>query len=260
MLMNSIIDSHIHLDLYEAVDRNRILQELRMYHIDSLISVSKHLNSSRKNLRLSKKYKAVKPAFGYHPEQPLPKIEEKERLFSFIKENHHQMIAVGEVGLPYYLRQDNPAIAIEPYVDLFETFIQIAKTFHKPIVLHTIYDDASIACDLLEKHSIKKAHFHWFKGDHFTIKRMIRNGYFISVTPEILYRRKIEEIVNIYPLSQIMVETDGPWSFQGPFKNQITHPKMIHKMIKKIASIKQMDDHYVYAKIYENTSKFYELI
>ena len=79
---------------------------------------------------------------------------------------------------------------------------------------------------------LKKAHFHWFKGDQKTITRMIENGYFISVTPDVCYEKEIRDLVSIYPLEKMMVETDGPWPFEGPFQGQITHPSMIHQSIQ----------------------------
>ena len=43
-----------------------------------------------------------------------------------MNKHHHEMIAVGEVGLPYYLQNENP-IPIEPYIEILETFISFAK-------------------------------------------------------------------------------------------------------------------------------------
>ena len=112
------------------------------------------------------------------------------------------MIAVGEVGLPYYLRKESyhPAFPIQGYLERLETFIKLAKEWDKPIVLHAVYDDAPLVCDLLEEYSITNAHFHWFKGDHKTISRMIENGYFVSVTPDVLYENEICDLVSSYPL------------------------------------------------------------
>src|SRR5690606_40734669 len=64
---------------------------------------------------------------------------------------------------------------------------------------------------LLEKYSVKKAHFHWFKGDNKTLQHMAENGYFISFTPDLMYEEEIQTIARNYPLEQVMVETDGPW-------------------------------------------------
>lgn len=113
------------------------------------------------------------------------------------------------MGLPYYSRQEQE-LSLEPYLELLEMFIVRAKKWGKPIVLHAVFEDAKLVCDLLEKHSIRKVHFYWFKGDEKTIERMIRNDYYISVTPDVLYEKEIEELVKKYPLEQMMVETDGP--------------------------------------------------
>lgn len=75
-------------------------------------------------------------------------------------------------------------------IDILDLFIQKAVELDKPVALHAIYDDAPVVCDLLEKHSAAKAHFHWFKGDRKTAERMVGNGYFVSVTPDVLYREK----------------------------------------------------------------------
>ncbi|SCN29617.1 Protein of unknown function [Bacillus cytotoxicus] len=100
----------------------------------------------------------------------------------------------------------------------------MAKEYHLPIILHAVYEYADIVCDLLEKHGISYAHFHWFKGSKETMERVIRNGYYISITPNTLYKEKIGSIVSFYPLKYMVIETDGPWEFQV---NQITHPNMI---------------------------------
>jgi TatD DNase family protein len=112
---------------------------------------------------------------------------------------------------------------------------------------------------MLEKYSIKKAHFHWFKGDLHTIERMRENEYFISITPDVLYEKEIRKLVKNYPLSLMMVETDGPWRFEDIFKHKLTHPKMIHNIIREISFIKEVDIRLVYETLYKNTIQFYNL-
>lgn len=258
-LYQSIIDAHIHLDLYEEIDQELVIKDLDIYKVEALISVSQNLTSAKDNLRLSKENNKIKPAFGFHPEQALPADHEIIDLQNFIEENDDHMIAVGEVGLPYYLRQEDPSIPIEPYQELLELFVKQASILNKPIVLHAVYEDAPLVCTMLEKYSIKKAHFHWFKGDIQTIRRMQQNGYFISITPDVLYEKEIQQLVRSYPLSLMMVETDGPWGFDDPFKDKMTQPKMLHHIVKEIAFIKKKDVKKVYKILYENTKQFYNL-
>ncbi|MFZ0474821.1 MAG: TatD family hydrolase, partial [Halobacillus sp.] len=74
----SIVDAHIHFDLYKEEDRREILESLEDNGIASMITVSSHLTSGIKNLTIALDDKRIKPALGYHPEQPLPSQEEIE--------------------------------------------------------------------------------------------------------------------------------------------------------------------------------------
>ncbi|MGM8366783.1 TatD family hydrolase [Virgibacillus sp. W0181] len=259
-MINPIIDAHIHLPLYKQVDRHLIIDQLKTYNIDALISVSNDLPSAQTNASLAQMNAKIKPAFGFHPEQPLPSDEQLNHLLRFITEEQATMTAIGEVGLPYYSKKENNNLQVEPYIELLELFIKQTVFLGKPIVLHAVYEDAPIVCNLLEKYSVKKAHFHWFKGDKRTIDRLIENDYYISVTPDILYKERTRELVRRFPLTKLMAETDGPWPFEGVFSNNLTHPKMVHDIIKEIALIKDLNVNKVYQIIYENTNQFYNLV
>lgn len=203
----------------------------------------------------------MKPAFGFHPEQQLPNDNELSNLFNWMEQHRDKMIAIGEVGLPYYLRKDSKINRKQynQYIEMLEMFINLAKKWNKPIVLHAVYEDAPIVCELLEKYSVKNAHFHWFKGDGKTTKRMMENGYFISITPDVVYKEKIQQLVQAYPLDKIMVETDGPWPFEGPFTGKMTIPTMMKDSISIIAQLKKLEKVETEEIIYKNTKGFYKI-
>ncbi|MNO26850.1 putative deoxyribonuclease YjjV [compost metagenome] len=259
-----LIDAHIHLDLYDEVTRERLLQELPGCGVESVIAVSMHLASCKLNSALAERHpNLVRPAFGFHPEQPIPANREIDLLLDWIKRHAGEMIAVGEVGLPYYARQEaleqgNP-FELEPYVDLLEKFLVLAKETGKPVVLHAVYEDADLACDLLDRHGITKAHFHWFKGAESTVQRMAERGYFISFTPDIVYEMEIQELARRYPPEQVMAETDGPWPFEGPFAGQITHPRMTSHVAMAWANLQGIPPEEAAKTLYRNTRRFYEL-
>ena len=73
-------------------------------------------------------------------------------LMNWMTNHQTDMIAIGEVGLPYYLRKESSfsPFPIEGYLERLESFIMLAKKCRKPIVLHAVYDDAPLVCDLLE--------------------------------------------------------------------------------------------------------------
>ncbi|WP_368652667.1 TatD family hydrolase [Ornithinibacillus sp. 4-3] len=254
-----LIDSHIHFDQYSEAQQQYILSQLEKDQVEALIAVSTTLSSSEETLQLARKDNRIKPAFGYHPEQALPDELEIIKLLEFIQKHQDEMIAVGEVGLPYYSQMKKQITEVEGHIELLDNFVQQAAQLKKPIVLHAVYEDASIACDILEKYSHPYAHFHWFKGDKKVVARMISNKYMISITPDVLYESAIKELVKTYPLELIMVETDGPWPFTGPFEKEWTKPRMMHAIVEKISKIKEITLETAYTNIYKNTKQFYRL-
>lgn len=252
-----MIDAHIHLDWYKPNEQKKIMETLE---VDGMIAVSNDLTSCEKVWQLSKQYPTVFPAFGWHPEQLIPTEQEITKIETMIQAHHDQIVAIGEVGLPYYKRMEEPNLDLQAYIDILERFMTLAVQYDLPIVLHAVYADALLVCDLLAKHGVKHAHFHWFKGDATTIKRMIASNYMISVTPDCIYEKEIQELVESYPIELMMVETDGPWPFKGPFQEKMTHPNMIKEVIKHIATIKQLPMQHVQEQIDLNTKLFYRLI
>ncbi|ESU32714.1 hypothetical protein G3A_09940 [Bacillus sp. 17376] len=256
-----VFDAHIHFDKYTERDQNQIIKTLAEEKVEGMITVSMNLLSSKENLRLADHHPNIYPAFGYHPEQPLPTDNEVGELLNWIESNKEKMVAVGEVGLPYYLRNKakGSRFPYRGYVEVLEQFIVLAKKLDKPIILHAIYDDASAVCDLLEKHNLRKAHFHWFKGDKKTMERMVENEYFISFTPDILYEIETREVAEFYPLHMTMPETDGPWPFEGIFQDKLTQPSMVHHVVQQIAAIKKVRVEDVYNSLYNQVKSFYQI-
>lgn len=257
-----MIDSHIHLDFYEQEDIELMMRELPQCGIDQVVAVSADLASCRNVQRLYLDYpEQIVPAYGQHPERSIPPDQELDELFAFIRRHQEEMAAIGEVGLPYYKRteawQKGEQFALESYIELLETFVKLAKELDKPIVLHAVYEDADIVCDLLEKYSVSRAHFHWFKGSEKTLQRMMENGYFVSFTPDIVYEEEIRALAKMVPIERAMAETDGPWPFKDLFQGQKTHPRMIGFVIRELAALKSLPLAETNAIILANTERFY---
>ncbi|KRE59619.1 TatD family hydrolase [Paenibacillus sp. Soil750] len=262
--MISAIDAHIHLDMYDEESAKAIIAELEDSQVQALIAVSRHLDSCK----ATKQLKSFAPdrvfaAYGFHPEQELPTEAQLEAIFGWMSEHVSDMIAVGEIGLPYYTRHEveeaGKPFDVAPYIQLLERFLWHAAQWDKPVVLHAVYEDAEIVCDLLAKYGLKRAHFHWFKGSVETVERMIGAGYYISITPDVLYEEEIRTLVRDYPLELLMVETDGPWPFEGRFAGEETHPRMIHAVIEQIAELKGKSVQETAAILLQNTNRFYSL-
>lgn len=260
------IDAHIHIDLYTEDERIAILEHSFASGIEAVIAVSMHEASCVVNRRLALQYPGqVHPAYGFHPEQPIPDFGVIDQLFHWIETRHAagETFAIGEVGLPYYTRTEaeekGEAFDEAPYIELLNRFALLASQQDRPLVLHAVYEDGAKALDVLAKHKVRRVHFHWFKGDVMTVDKMIASGYFISVTPDVAYEHEIQSLVKRYPLDLMMVETDGPWLFDGPYAGKRTEPVMIKEVAMHIAELKQLPVELVHVTILNNTKEFYQL-
>ncbi|SFL34600.1 TatD DNase family protein [Gracilibacillus orientalis] len=249
-----MFDAHIHLDWYKQKEQEKIIDTLE---VDGMIAVSSDLKSCEKVWQLAKQHPTVFPTFGWHPEQSLPTDQEIAQIEILIHERHEHIVAIGEVGLPFYMRKEDPGLNLQAYIEILEQFMALAVQYDLPIVLHAVYDDAEIVCDLLAKHGVKRAHFHWFKGDAATVQRMIESNYMISVTPDCVYEKEIQHLIKNYPIELMMAETDGPWPFEGSFQGKMTHPNMIKDVIKQITDIKNLPMQQVVDQVEQNTKLFY---
>lgn len=259
-----MIDAHIHLDQYNDGQIRSFIEKADADGLSGLIAVSMNLDSCTRTESLAARYPSfVKPAYGFHPEQPIPDSAQLSELISWIRERAPETAAVGEIGLPYYRRTEQEAAGrsfdLQPYIEVLEKFLILARELDKPVVLHAVYEDADLVCDLLEKHGVNRAHFHWFKGSPATVSRMAERGYYISFTPDLLYEEEIRHLASVYPLELMMAETDGPWPFEGPFEGQITQPNMVQKVAAALAKLRGVPYEEMAARLQANTARFYPL-
>lgn len=247
-----LFDTHIHLDQFSDQEIADILQQPDLVGV---LAVATDLASCERLLALKEQYSNLYIAAGFHPEQALPSENEIEKLFDFIAKNHKNLTACGEVGLPHYLKRENPELDYQPYIDLLERFIVASKRYNLPLNLHIVYEDTEIALELLAKHQIQQAHFHWFKASDETLEKLLLTPYFVSLTPDILTNPKTQKVAQQFPLSRLLVETDAPWQHEGFEPVEID--QQLSAVIKKLAEIKQLPEIAVAEQIKQNTQSFY---
>ncbi|RIX49904.1 TatD family deoxyribonuclease [Paenibacillus nanensis] len=262
----SYVDAHIHLDKYTVEERDRLLEEAFREGVATVVAVSMDLASSKINAELARRYPgSVHPAYGFHPEQEPPSAQERERLLTWIRERHTagEAFAIGEVGLPYYMRTEREAAGKTfdetAHLELLESFVRLAAELDCPIVLHAVYEDADKAYELLRRYNVSSAHFHWFKGSMQTVERLIEAGYFISLTPDVVYEPEIIALAKRYPLELMMTETDGPWPHEGPFAGQSTKPPMVKRVAAEIARLKGLPLAEAETALLRNAKRFYRI-
>ena len=248
-----MIDSHIHLDQYENID-----QQIDLWQhagITGVVAVSTDLASSYKTLDLKQRYPTfIKAAIGFHPERSLPSEQDLLEWQGLVSKERKLLSAIGEVGLPYYTSVNS----IDPYIELLDEGMTTARQEELPLALHAVHNQAEIVYNILKKQSIKKAHFHWLKAPSETLNNIVNEGYLVSVTPEVCYRERDQLLAKKVPIGQLLLETDGPWPFNGPFENSDTSPLLLKDIAETISKIKVLPIERIIEITENNTNEFYK--
>ncbi|MBU8904982.1 TatD family hydrolase [Desertibacillus haloalkaliphilus] len=253
-----MIDAHLHLDKYPHDQLELMIDHWQDAGITQVVAVSTDLASSYRTLRLKQEFpNFIIAAIGYHPEQQPPTDHELNEIFSLLNNERDLIDAIGEIGLPHYSIAELNEREWQKHLNVFSEFLQQAKQQQLPVAIHAVHDKAKRALAVLQHHKIKAAHFHWLKADADTLTKMIEAGYFISVTPEVVYRERDQQLASRVPLDQLLIETDGPWRFNGPFEGKATTPLFLWDVIHKLAEVKELSVSEVQLQLTANTIHFY---
>ena len=249
-----MIDSHLHLVQYEPDEISR-WQEAG---VEAVVAVATDLRSSYQTLEWKAKHPDfIHAAIGWHPEQPLPPQQELDELLSLIRSERSLLSAIGEVGLPHYALAELGEGILGGATELLGVFAKTAAELNLPIVLHAVHDKAETALEIMHKHHVPKAHFHWLKASPAVLSRIVSAGYYVSVTPEVCYRERDQLLAQSVPLGQLLIETDGPWPHQGPFAGRKTSPLLLPDVAKKVATLHGVSEAFFAEQHHRNIRTLY---
>ncbi|WP_088105372.1 TatD family hydrolase [Halalkalibacter urbisdiaboli] len=251
-----MIDAHIHLEQYDRISDQ--IERWRMGGVKSVIAVSNNLASSYRTLELKEKYPDfVFACVGFHPEYELPKVKELEEWKSLIRLERKRITGIGEIGLPHY-QLDKLSNSLPDYIQFLAECFEVANEHKLPVALHAVHDKAGLVLQLLKTYKINKAHFHWLKAPADVLQAIVESGYYLTVTPEVCYRERDQQLLMQVPLSQLLIETDGPWEYHHPmFKQERTTPLFLEEMVQTIARLKRINTTELEKQLTRNTLNCY---
>ena len=235
----TMIDSHIHLDADQYADSGGLIKRAREAGVKALVAPGVTPASNRRVLELASKHADfVHPAIGFHPERFELTDDDLDATVAMVRAHRNEICAIGEVGLPWYGEIARRADIVERARKTLARFAALATELDLALILHCPHQTATDALSIIKAAKVRRAVFHWHKSDAATTRAILDAGYFISLTPEVAYRDRDQELARTVPLHQMMVETDGPWPYRGPFEGKPTEPSFIPEVISAIARIR----------------------
>lgn len=253
--MNNIFDSHAHYtDKAFNDDRTEMLGFLKESGICGVINCGADLDSSKASIALSKEYDYIYAACGVHPEEVdgLP-----ENFIEILRElsKSPKCVAIGEIGLDYYWRQDNKELQKK----VFEEQILLAKELNLPIIVHDreAHDDT---LNILKKHKPKGV-LHCFSGSAEMAKEILRLGMYIGLGGALTFKnaRKPVEVAEILPLEKLLLETDCPYMAPVPMRGKRNYSGYIPYIAERVTEIKGIAPQEVLDTTSKNTKQLFNI-
>jgi TatD DNase family protein len=234
-----VIDSHIHLDADQYPDPSGAIKRALDAGVSAIVVPGVGPASNRKVLELARRHPGVvHAALGFHPEQFEHSDDDARDVLDMIVRERDSICAVGEVGLPWYSDRANDAEVQKEARRTLARFARAAVDAELPLILHAPHERAADALAIIRDAGVTRAVFHWHKSDEHTTRAIINAGYFISLSPEVAYRARDQDLARMLPADRILVETDGPWPYGGQFAGRLTEPAMIKEVVAAIAHLR----------------------
>ena len=246
-----LVDTHTHLcdEVFDA-DRAEVLERAQKAGISAVIAVSETLADAHRNLELANIHPLLKPAAGLYPTHL--DITQAEATRALIRQEHHKLWAIGEVGLDYWKVKDDEGRELQR--EIFGNFIDLSLELDLPLNIHSRSAGRHVIAFLLD-HGAKHVQLHAFDAKASTALPAVEAGYFFSIPTSIVRSRQKQKLVKHLPLSCLLVETDSP--VLAPSPQERNEPANIIVAIEAIAELKNVNKQEVIETISENTRRLY---
>ena len=253
-----IFDTHAHYD-EDAFDEDRdvLLSGMREQNVEYIVNVGASMASSERSIKLAEKYPFVYAAVGVHPDEVGELDEEK---FAKLREwtSHEKVKAVGEIGLDYYWDKEKHDLQKHWFMRQME----LASEVKLPMIVHSREAakdtlDMVIAAKPLNLSGI----IHCYSYSVEIAREYLNMGYYLGIGGVLTFKnaKKLKEVAEYTPLSQIVLETDCPYLAPVPFRAKRNDSSKLSYVVEELAAIKQISVEEVIRITNENGRRLYNI-
>ena len=219
-------DMHCHLHEYSDEEIEQILDSLDVV----IVAVSEDLETFHRTLGLAEKFgDRIVACAGFHP-WSLRERDPSEARELAKQASRAGVTCIGEVGLD---KKFLPLETFEKQVEVASIFLDLARELDAYVTLHAPGAWRE-TLDLVSKHGVEKAMFHWYTGPLDLIPKIIDSGYYISINPAVRIQEKHKRVAKATPLDRMVLESDGPYNYRGLRLD----PRMIPETITIISHLR----------------------
>jgi TatD DNase family protein len=281
--VNTLIDTHAHLDFPEfASDLEKVIMQATATGVTRVITIGTTVASSREAVRIAAKYPGVYATIGVHPTHAAEVSE------NFVNELHElagqpKVVAIGEIGLDYFhlpsraekedviqttyralsagsvelLLRDQSEKATQAVV--FQEQLELAQALDLPVVVHQ-RDSLEDTVAIIREFPVS-AVFHCFNGNPAQALDLVQQGYYISFTGIVTFKKaaEVRDAAAAISSDRVMVETDAPYLAPVPFRGKRCEPAYVRETAQAIARARGVSFDTLAEVTTRNAGRFFKL-
>lgn len=250
-----IFDSHAHYDSSQFdEDRDTLLKEMPANGVGTIINVCADWDSVTEVVELAQKYPHVYAAVGIHPDEVGNLTEER---FEFLKFQcqKEKVVAVGEIGLDYYWDNESHDVQKKWFIRQLE----LARELNLPVIIHS-REAAEDTLQIMKEYAQGlRGVIHCFSYSKELAREYVKMGFYIGIGGVVTFKngKKLKEIAQEIPLTQILLETDCPYLAPVPFRGKRNMSLYIPHIAQEIAALRGITYEDVVAQTEQNAKELF---
>ncbi|MFN3530351.1 MAG: TatD family hydrolase [Bacteroidia bacterium] len=250
------IDTHTHLYSKQFdSDREDMLQRAIAAGIELMLLPNIDLESVGPMHRLEDAHpKHIRSMMGLHPGSVENDwAEQLDLLYPWFAKRTY--VAVGEIGIDLYWRQDNLAEQKAAFLRQLDWSLELGL----PVVIHS-RESTGIILELLADKPIKGV-FHCFSGSEEEAHAIIARGMYLGIGGVLTYKANeaLRQLIAKVDRSKVILETDSPYLAPVPFRGKRNESAYVLHVADCLAGLWGMSTAEVGALTTANARKLFNL-
>lgn len=254
-------DTHAHYDDEKfKSDREEVLKNIYNAGVKKCINMGCDVKSSKMAIEIANNHDFIYAAVGLHPEEIPQTEEELWNIIAQIKElaiYNKKIVAIGEIGLDYYWRQDNKELQKQAFIKQ----IELANELKLPVSIHT-RDAIDDMIAIIRKYKLEQSGvLHCCPFNRELVRHSLENGLYVGFggTSTFKSSKNAKEILNMVPNDRILIETDSPYLSPEPKRGTRNNSSNLKYVVEKLAEYKGIEPEQMAKITYDNASRLFKI-
>ncbi|MDU2585016.1 MAG: TatD family hydrolase, partial [Anaerococcus prevotii] len=214
-----------------------------------------NVKDSKMAVELAEEFDNFYAQVGIHPEEVSRLGDNDLEIIENLAQNP-KVVAIGEIGLDYYWRDDNK----DEQKEVFIKQLEMARRLDLPVVVHT-RDVGEDAYEILKDFRDLKVQIHCFSESLNLLDKYMDLGFFISIGGVVTFSNGENEklAASHVDINRLMLETDSPYLTPEPYRGLRNDPRKVIEVAREIAKLRGMKLKKLEKKTSENAEEFFGL-